>query len=121
MPVQVSNTNLVEAYNEMMKCFLGNIYSLNNHTYANCLTFGNNGIVAGDKLINGCFSMAQDFQSFGTNGSFESGLNTSALASNIILSCNLVGENGINYNLYSYCRKQAIYIIDGTGNIRVSV
>ena len=112
-PVSVGAHNLGEAFSELLKCFNSTLFSLNNHTFANVSTFGND--TNFDKF--GCFAVCSDFEKFPeASGQIESGINTSALSLPVQLTLKLIAP-ATGLTAIHYCRKQVIYTIRGDGTI----
>jgi hypothetical protein len=112
--VEVGAKNLCESFLETQKCFTSALFSLKNTTYANVSTFGNDST----GTANACFCMAVDLESFAeSSGGIESGLNTSQISTPIILNGSYVNTGTPATQLYTYCHKDVIYMIDATGQI----
>lgn len=114
-PVQVSQSNLTEAFNEMCKCFNQNIFSVGVHTNTDAVSFGNDGATANW----GSFAMCIDCESF--QGGMESGINTSALQTSITLQASLNVPLPQQTGLLTFVHRDMILVIRGDGSVVVSV
>jgi hypothetical protein len=112
--VEVGAKNLCESFLEAQKCFTSSLFSLKNTTYANITSFGNDST----GTANACFCMAVDLESFAeSSGGIESGLNTSQISTPIILNGAYTNTGTPATQLYTYCHKDVIFMIDATGQI----
>ena len=115
--VNVSPTNLVEAFCEMNKCFNQNLFSLGVHTYCDQASFSNNGTLVLQQSQTGCFSMCCDLESF--QNQTESGMNTSSLQTNIQLIIDTTAS--VVSTLITFAHKDSVVIIRPDGSVAISV